>query len=360
MAKSHDKLDVSEIGKPQALVQAQRDCAKRLGAQRAYILSAPSFEALVAELGLVDGAQGAPEGGAQHGAADAAQRAFEAAAQQGVDRAAQHGITARFVNILGDAGLEVAHLPTMKSQAEAAGELLICDNTSLSCGTCAACRLGAHLSIEELTAGSFLVGLSSDVHTDAPKLEAQLAQLQSQNVPDANQQHALLDHLATLDERCRKQSDNAAVIARYLSCHPKVGWCAYPGLANHPSRSYADKIIVGGFGPHVDLTLRPASSEDYVRVVRTFDEAARGQSGTAPRLKLRRVDLRTAHPHAANERFAPSAQGAPDTQLADPAQQYAHSQSGASATPHHYLRYTAGTGSARDEVMQFEGALFEL
>jgi len=49
----------------------------------------------------------------------------------------------------------------------------------------------------------------------------------------------LLQGLETLHLRIQRHSENALVVAKYLSSHPKVSWVNYPGLPNNPSHELA-------------------------------------------------------------------------------------------------------------------------
>lgn len=58
----------------------------------------------------------------------------------------------------------------------------------------------------------------------------------------------LLLGLETLPLRMRQHSENAMALARHLAGHPAVAWVQYPGLADHPSHSLAQKYLPDGFG----------------------------------------------------------------------------------------------------------------
>ncbi len=57
-----------------------------------------------------------------------------------------------------------------------------------------------------------------------------------------------LQGIETLPLRMKKQCENAAELARWLSEHDKVEWVAYPGLPDHPDFSFAQRYLNGGFG----------------------------------------------------------------------------------------------------------------
>lgn len=58
----------------------------------------------------------------------------------------------------------------------------------------------------------------------------------------------LLLGLETLPLRMRQHSENAMAVALHLASHPAVAWVQYPGLADHPSHSLAQKYLPDGFG----------------------------------------------------------------------------------------------------------------
>jgi O-succinylhomoserine sulfhydrylase len=70
----------------------------------------------------------------------------------------------------------------------------------------------------------------------------------------------LLNGLATLDLRVRRQSDTAAVLADQIAAHSKVSRCFYPGRADHPQAAVAKKQMTG-FGNLIafDLGSREAA-----------------------------------------------------------------------------------------------------
>lgn len=57
-----------------------------------------------------------------------------------------------------------------------------------------------------------------------------------------------LQGLEDLPLRQRKHSENALKVAQFLKKHPLVSWVNYPGLAEHPSHSLAQKYFKTHFG----------------------------------------------------------------------------------------------------------------
>ncbi|WP_456273292.1 O-acetylhomoserine aminocarboxypropyltransferase/cysteine synthase family protein [Bacillus sp. AK031] len=66
----------------------------------------------------------------------------------------------------------------------------------------------------------------------------------------------LLQGLETLHLRVPKHNSNALEIARYLENHPSVDWVSYPGLANHPANTLAEKYLEHGHGSIVNFGIK--------------------------------------------------------------------------------------------------------
>ncbi|GAB7016396.1 O-acetylhomoserine aminocarboxypropyltransferase/cysteine synthase family protein [Methanogenium cariaci] len=66
----------------------------------------------------------------------------------------------------------------------------------------------------------------------------------------------LLTGLETLPLRIRKHSENAQIVAEFLTDHPKIEWVSYPGLSSHPSHDRAKRYLTGGFGPIVGVGMK--------------------------------------------------------------------------------------------------------
>lgn len=130
-------------------------------------------------------------------------------------------------------------------EARSAGNLLVVDNTLPTWAGCAALRLGAHLSVEPMSEGVTLVGVSKD---------AQIGLLELPLIDD-EAAAALLAALPLCERAWRSASDTAQVVATYLMCHPRVSDVRYPGLKRDPSFEVAARTLTGGFGPLVDYRI---------------------------------------------------------------------------------------------------------
>ena len=72
----------------------------------------------------------------------------------------------------------------------------------------------------------------------------------------------LLRGMRTLYLRVQRSTASAQRIAEYLDRHPKVKWCLYPGLPDHPGHEIAKRQMSGGFGGI--LSVRLADQESAV------------------------------------------------------------------------------------------------
>jgi cystathionine gamma-synthase/cystathionine gamma-lyase/cystathionine beta-lyase len=61
--------------------------------------------------------------------------------------------------------------------------------------------------------------------------------------------------IKTLALRVQAQNANALALARFLEDHPAVAAVNYPGLASHPDRAHAEKLL-SGFGGMLSMRLR--------------------------------------------------------------------------------------------------------
>lgn len=66
----------------------------------------------------------------------------------------------------------------------------------------------------------------------------------------------LLQGLETLHLRIERHNQNAKDVASFLQQHPDVEWVNYPGLADHPSHSLAEKYFKNGFGSIITFGIK--------------------------------------------------------------------------------------------------------
>lgn len=86
-----------------------------------------------------------------------------------------------------------------------------------------------------------------------------------------------LGGLESLPLRMDRHSANAAAVAAHLAAHPKVSWVNYPGLADSPYKSVADRILTGrGYGGLLSFGLKAgrAAGAAFIDALRVFSHVA--------------------------------------------------------------------------------------
>ena len=176
----------------------------------------------------------------------------------------------RLVRVLGGRPIRCLNLRQAAGDARDRKEILVADNTLPSSFGCAAARLGAHLTFEELDhivqkpgSGLLAVSVSHDALRYVTDLRRKLKEFRK---PTPSELADLRRGLEDFDARRRAAFDCAQVAAYYLSCHPKVSHVYYPGLPNDPSFNVAAGILKNGFGSCVDFLLNFSNEDgsDYV------------------------------------------------------------------------------------------------
>lgn len=254
--------------------------ATRVGARDAVVLAAPHVPAALAELGLVgrgdrlvafadDFAEAFAErfGGADLAFVEAPRiDAFEAASAG----AESEGRLFWFVNSIGGYGLRVPDLRRLGAAAEAAGAVLVVDNTVASHFGCHPHDLGATMALEaldrvcggaaprKLVAASVARSQRKRRRVDAraewahDALTAARVRLAPLVQPDID---AVEAGVATVSLRMQMHMDRARAVAEYLTANEMVSGVAYPGLASHPDHMAATSNLLHGFGPAVEFEL---------------------------------------------------------------------------------------------------------
>jgi cystathionine gamma-synthase len=67
--------------------------------------------------------------------------------------------------------------------------------------------------------------------------------------------------IKTLSVRVKAQTENAKLLAAYLSTHPKIEKVHYPGLPSHPQYAVAAKQMHGGFGAMISIQIKGDANE---------------------------------------------------------------------------------------------------
>jgi cystathionine gamma-synthase len=141
--------------------------------------------------------------------------------------------------------LGIADIAALAGVADAAGALLVVDNTFASPYLQRPIALGAHAVVHSTT--KYLGGHSDVVGgavvTADPELGERVAFHQNSMGAIAGPFDAWLTlrGVKTLGVRMDRHCDNAERLAEYLSSHPAVSAVLYPGLAEHPGHDVAGK-----------------------------------------------------------------------------------------------------------------------
>jgi cystathionine gamma-lyase len=154
--------------------------------------------------------------------------------------------------------------------AERQGCLLGVDNTFASPYLQNPLDLGADLVMHSVTK---YLGGHSDVVMGAlvvndDALAERLAFIQNSSgaTPGPQDCFLVLRGLKTLHLRMQRHCENGAVIAEFLTKHPKVDRVYWPGLPTHPNHAVA-KAQMRGFGGMISFTLKGDRMEDATRVL---------------------------------------------------------------------------------------------
>jgi O-succinylhomoserine sulfhydrylase len=144
--------------------------------------------------------------------------------------------------------LDIIDLPAVCKLADAAGARVVVDNVFATPILQRPLEMGAHTVVYSATKhidgqGRALGGAVLTNDTDF--YEDELINFVRHTGPSMSPFNAwlLLKGLETLDLRVRRQSDNAARIAAFLEGHKGVRRVIYPGLASHPQKALAEKLM---------------------------------------------------------------------------------------------------------------------
>lgn len=155
--------------------------------------------------------------------------------------------------------LTIADIGAIAELTATANAKLLVDNTFASPALQQPLTLGADIVLHSTTK---YIGGHSDVVggallTNDEELDTAFAFLQNGAgaVPGPFDAYLTLRGLKTLVVRMQRHSENAAVIAEFLTGHPAIETVLYPGLPSHPGHDIAAKQM-SGFGGMVSVRLR--------------------------------------------------------------------------------------------------------
>jgi cystathionine gamma-synthase len=166
--------------------------------------------------------------------------------------------------------LRLSDLEALAGIAQAAGALLVVDNTFLSPVLQRPLALGADLVVHSTT--KYLNGHSDVVGGAVVAADPGLAQriAAMNNLLGTSQAphdcYLVLRGLKTLRLRVLAHEANARALAEFLAGHPAVAAVNYPGLGSHPQHELA-KRQQDGFGAMVSFELKDARPEAVERLL---------------------------------------------------------------------------------------------
>jgi cystathionine beta-lyase/cystathionine gamma-synthase len=165
--------------------------------------------------------------------------------------------------------LKVVDLPRLAELARRSGAALIVDNTFATPYLCRPLPQGADYVAHSAT--KYLGGhgdVLGGVVVTSEERRAQLNELNKLIGSNLGPQEAwlILRGLKTLPLRMQRQCESAAIIADWLTKHPKVSKVHYPGLPEHPQHLLAARILERGvFGAMISFDLLSADRDAAFR-----------------------------------------------------------------------------------------------
>lgn len=169
---------------------------------------------------------------------------------EAVERAIADGCDVLYLETPTNPTLKVIDLPRLIAAGQAAGAVVVVDNTFATPINQNPIALGADLVVHSATKflgghadalGGVVVGRRDLIERIYHYREINGATLH----PEAA--YLLLRGMKTLHLRVERQQDNAQKVAEFLQTHPKVTVVNYPGLPSHPQHEIAKKQM-RGFG----------------------------------------------------------------------------------------------------------------
>ena len=162
------------------------------------------------------------------------------------------GYAVVYIETPSNPGLDTVDIAALASKAQAAGALLIADNTTMTPLLQRPLDLGADLVVAADTKAP--AGHSDALFGHVAGRDANLMarirewRRQSGSVPGPFEAYLVHRGLETLEVRLTRMCASAAIIAQRLAVHPAVKGLRYPGLSGDPShRAVGDQMANGGF-----------------------------------------------------------------------------------------------------------------
>ncbi|MDN4163919.1 cystathionine gamma-synthase [Cytophagales bacterium LB-30] len=169
--------------------------------------------------------------------------------------------------------MNIIDIKAVAQIAKKAKALLCVDNTFATPYLQNPIDLGADIVMHSVT--KYLGGHSDVVMgalvVNSDELHEQLAFLQNAcgATPGPQDCFLVLRGIKTLHLRVQRHCENGAVVAKYLSNHPKVGKVYWPGFSDHPNHHVA-ALQMRDFGGMISFVLKDDSIEAAIQVMEKF------------------------------------------------------------------------------------------
>ncbi len=173
-------------------------------------------------------------------------------------------------------GLDVCDLAVLARRANAAGALLMVDNTMATPLCQRPLDLGAELSIladTKAMAGHSDI-LAGHIATRNAELAAKIRTWRRLSGSIVSPFDAFLLHrgLLTLELRIERANANALALAEFLQEQPSISGLRYPGLKGDPAHAVAARQMIRGYGPILSFVLQDRTTAE--RFIAAHDLAA--------------------------------------------------------------------------------------
>ncbi len=177
----------------------------------------------------------------------------------GAVAAALPGAALFYVETIANPTVTVADLPALAAACREAGVVSVVDNTFASPYLCNPAAHGFDVVLHSAT--KYVGGHHDLIGGVACASSEHVARLRATVIETGGTMAPLeawlcLRGLATLELRMRRHSESALAIAERLTRHPKVERVHYPGLADHPQRAVAERLLPRGCGGVLAFEIR--------------------------------------------------------------------------------------------------------
>lgn len=161
--------------------------------------------------------------------------------------------------------LRITDIAAVAKIAHAHGAILICDNTWATPVLTRPLEFGADLVMHSTTKyfgghSDVLSGCLVTKQEDEFWERVRGVQVMGGAVAAAFDCWLLARSLPTMPHRVRIQSENAALLARFLADHPRVATVHYPGLSHHPGHEIAARQM-DSFGGMLSIEVAGSASQ---------------------------------------------------------------------------------------------------